>query len=180
VRIRRPAPCFAVWYLAAPWHARPLAWLAAAVTNAFNESLIRKLEFEGATVRFLTNLETRAGGNLGDVLLEVNPLLYTYGTAIVVALVLASRGGWKKLLLGIAVLIPFQAWGIAFDVLAQVVRAGAQVASQAGLVGWKAELTALGYQLGSLIFPPVAPVLAWAVMQRSFIDKLTGSNTDLS
>jgi hypothetical protein len=173
-------PCFAIWYLIAPWHARPIAWLARITINIFNEALIRGLEFDGAIARFVTNLETRAGGNLGDVLLELNPLVYTYGTAIVAALVLASRGGWKKLLLGIAILIPFQAWGIGFDVLAQVVRAGAQVASQAGLLGWKAELVALGYQLGSLMFPPVAPVLVWAVMQKNFIDKLVGSGPELT
>ncbi len=167
------APCFAAWYWTAAWLARPAAWLARAAIWLADGGIVNGLEWEEGIARFVTNIEMSASPAQAAVLLvEVNPLLYTYGIAIVAALMLASRASWRKLLLGVALLLPFQAWGIAFDVLAQIVRAGPQAASQVSLVGWKAEGVALGYQLGSLIFPTLAPVLLWAGMGRSFIEGL--------
>jgi hypothetical protein len=72
-----------------------------------------------------------------------------------------------------------QAWSIAFDFLAQLVRAGPEAMARANLVGWRAEAVALGYQLGSLIFPAVAPVITWAALRRSFIQELIGARSTL-
>ena len=84
---------------------------------------------------------------------------------------LAARAKAWKILVGAAVLLPFQSWGIAFDFLAQVgVRLGPEVSAQAGLQGWRAETIALGYQLGSLIFPTLLPVVVWA----TFSELITG------
>lgn len=173
-------PCFALWYLLAPWQGRVLAWLAKFTLSFANEGVIRALEFEGSLARFVTNLEVRNAAQAGDVVFEVNPLLYAYGTAIVVALMAASRANWRKYLIGLAVLVPFQVWGIAFDVLAQAVRGGTSIASQAGLIGWKAEAAALGYQLGSLIFPAVVPIVTWAMLEQRFIAAAVLDRSDRS
>jgi hypothetical protein len=70
-------------------------------------------------------------------------------------------------------------WGIAFDFLAQVgVRLGPEVAMQAGLVGWRREVIAFGYQLGSLVLPGVVPVILWASLNRPFIERLPGSGSE--
>jgi hypothetical protein len=72
----------------------------------------------------------------------------------------------------VAVLLPFQAWGIAFDFLAQIARLGSDASAQAGLSGWRLEGVALGYQVGSLLFPSLMPVVLWAAFSRRFIEGL--------
>jgi len=168
-------PCLAAWYWLAPWLDRPAAWLAQGLV-ALHGELVASIEIDGRLLDFVTRLAARtASGERGVVIVEVNPMLSTYGTPFLAALVLASRGGWRKLALGLAALLPFQAWSIAFDFLAQVLRAGPETASQAGLVGWRAELTALAYQLGSLLFPTLAPVAVWVAMQARYVRQLAGT-----
>ncbi len=168
------APCLAAWYWVAPWLARPAAWLARAIIALCANDVVSSLEFQARTVVFVTSIEVRQGaGPLGSVLVEVNPLIYTYGAALFAALMLASRARPWPILAGLALLLPFEAWGIAFDFLVNVgVRSGADVASQAGVIGWTREFVALAYQLGALIFPALAPVLVWALVERRFIAAL--------
>ncbi len=164
-------PSLAAWYWIAPWLARPAAWLARGIVGLCAYDVVSGLEFQARTLVFVTSIEVRQGaGAVATLIVEVNPLLYTYGIALFVALMLASRARPWPIVAGLALLLPFQAWGIAFDFLVNVgVRSGAEVASQAGVVGGMREFVALAYQLGTLIFPALAPVLVWAAMQRRFI-----------
>jgi hypothetical protein len=92
---------------------------------------------------------------------------------------LAAHARWWKILAGAAMLLPFQAWGIAFDFLAQVgLRLGPEISAQAGLSGWRSEAVALGYQVGSLILPSLMPVVLWAVSSRLFIESVLRSRDD--
>ena len=169
------APCFALWYLIAPWYDRPAAWLARMLIDAWHDGLVDALEIQPHLVTFVTSLDVHAQGGVGRLLLEVNPLLYGFGAPLLAALLLASRAPWTKLLLGLAALLPFQAWGIAFDFLAQIVRTGAGVSAQAGLLGWRTEFVALAYQVGSLIFPALAPVALWVAFNRPLFGALIGA-----
>lgn len=166
-------PCFALWYGLAPWLDRPAAWLARIVVSFVREGLVSALEFDGRLVDFVTPLEVRQAGNpTGLLVVEVNPLLSTYGAPLFAALVLASRGGWRRFVLGLAILLPFQAWGIAFEFLAQILRTDRAMVEQAGLGGWRAPFIALAYQAGSLIFPTLVPLATWAALERRFIESL--------
>jgi len=49
---------------------------------------------------------------------------------------------------------------------------GAEVAAQTGFASWQIELIALGYQLGALIFPALAPIGLLLAFNRSFIPML--------
>src|SRR4029434_3587511 len=93
----------------------------------------------GARVSVVRGFEVRPPAGAGAMLVQVNPLVSTYGAALFAALLLASRGGWGKVLLALAILVPFQAWSIAFDFLAQLVRAGPEAISRANLHDWRAE-----------------------------------------
>lgn len=163
-------PCFALWYLAAPWYDRPAGWLARILLDLWHDGLVDALEYQARLVTFVTSLEVAAQGGVGRLVLEVNPLLYGFGAPLLAALLLASRAPWTKILLGVVALIPFQAWGIAFDALAQVMREAPALAPRAGLAGARAEVAALAYQLGSLILPTLVPVALWVWWQRPFID----------
>ena len=136
-----------------------------------------EVEQPGVDLVFVTTLEVQqATGQAALLVPEVNPLLYTFGLAFFVALMLAARAPWGKILAGAVLLLPFQAWGIAFDFLAQVgIRLGPEVAAQAGLSGWRTEAIALGYQVGALILPSLMPVVLWAIFNRPFIEGLLRS-----
>jgi hypothetical protein len=173
-------PCFAAWYFSAQYHAAVAGWLARASVNQFRPGLVSALERSGLDLVFVTSIKVHpAPGQTALLLPEVNPLLYTYGLALFVALMLAARATWWKILVGVALLLPFQSWGIAFDFLMQVgIRLGPDVAAQAELSGWRREAVALGYQIGSLILPSFIPVLLWAFFNRLFVERaLRGPRT---
>lgn len=172
--------CFAAWYAGARYHAIVAGTLARAIIEPFGSNLVASLEQSGFDLEFVTRIAVRAATGESAVLVpEVNPLLYTYGLAFFAALMLAARAKWWKIVVGALVLLPFQAWGIAFDFLVQVgVKVAPEISAQAGLVGWRREFIALGYQLGSLIFPTLMPVLLWAGFNRSFIGRALRSKRE--
>jgi hypothetical protein len=164
-------PCFAAWFFAAPWHAAIVGPLALQFVEPWRTGLVSALERSGYMLSFVTELEIgSAGGRVGLLVAEVNPLIYTYGLALFLALMLATRARVWKILLGAAIMLLFQAWSVAFDFLLQVaVLSGPEVASRAGLLGWQREAIAIGYQAGALLFPSLVPVLLWALFNRAFI-----------
>ena len=171
-------PCFAAWYFSAPYHAAVAGRLARLLANQFTTGIVSALEQTGTVLVFVTTIKVHpAPGQTALLVPEVNPMLYTYGLALFLALMLAERAKWWKVLAGVAVLLPFQAWGIAFDFLAQVgIQLGAEVSAQAGLLGWRAEAIALCYQLGVLIFPSLVPIVLWAASSELFKVSVTGSH----
>lgn len=169
-------PCFAAWYFSAQYHTAVSGGLARIFVDQFRSGIVSALEQSGLDLIFVTTLEVHPAPGLSAVLTpEVNPLLYTYGLAFFLTLMLASCAKWWQILVGAVVLLPFQSWGIAFDFLAQVgVKLGPDVSVQAGLLGWR-EAIALGYQIGNLIFPSLIPVVLWAVFNRQFIESVLRS-----
>ena len=170
-------PCFAAWYFSAKYHAFVAGKLALLLVDQFKSGIVSALEHPGFDLVFVTTIETHpAPGQTAVLVPEVNPLLYTYGLAFFLALMLAARAKWWKILIGAIVLLPFQSWGIAFDFLVQVgVKLGPGVSAQAGLFGWRAEVIALGYQIGNLIFPSLIPAVLWAGFSRPFIESVLRS-----
>ena len=171
-------PCFAAWYFSAPYHAAVAGRLARLFANQFTTGIVSALEQTGTVLVFVTTIKVHpAPGQTALLVPEVNPMLYTYGLALFLALMLAERAKWWKVLAGVAVLLLFQAWGIAFDFLAQVgIQLGTEVSAQAGLLGWRAEAIALCYQLGVLIFPSLVPIVLWAASSELFKVSVTGSH----
>jgi hypothetical protein len=167
-------PAFALWYLVAPWHASIAGGFALAWLEVLSPGLAASFDRTGQTLAFVTTLRIHsATGQEGVLVLEVGALIYTYGLALLLALMLATRARWWKLLAGAAMLLPFQGWGLALDLLLQVgVGLGPDIAAQAGLANWRREAIALGYQAGSVILPSLTPVIAWAILCRPFIEGL--------
>jgi hypothetical protein len=163
--------CFAAWYFSAQLQAAVVGRLARVLVELFKSGIVSALERSGFELVFVTTLEVHpVPGQTAVLLAEVNPLLYTYGLALFLALMLASRARWWTILVGAVALLPFQSFGVACDFLVQVgVRFGPDVAAQAGLLDWRREAIALGYQLGSLILPSLVPVVMWAGFNRPFI-----------
>lgn len=113
-------PCSAIWYLTAPYHTALVGRMARLLVNQFTSGIVSSLERSGLDLVFVTTIKVRH--ELGQTALltpEVNPMIYTYGLALFVALMLAECASWWKILVGAIVLLPFQSWSIAFEVLAQ-------------------------------------------------------------
>ena len=86
------------------------------------------------------------------------------------ALMLAANAGWRRILLGAVVLLPFEVWGVAFDVMSQItIRSGYEAQMSSGYSSSARELVALCYQLGTLIFPTVTSIFMWGFLERRFV-----------
>lgn len=166
-------PTLALWYGARDWVVTPPAWLAGEALRHLYPSWVLGMERDGVSHVLVTNLRILAqNGQIGELAPEIRALSYCYGSALLPALLLASRakGLWWKLPAGLALLIPFQAWGISFAWLLQVaVQSGPQVAHQAGFSSLGINLVAVGYQFGYLLFPALAPVLIWFAFDRRLV-----------
>jgi hypothetical protein len=136
-----------------------------------------------------------------EVMLQANALMYCYGVAVLVGLVMATPLDWKRTFAqiggGLLALIPLQAFSLVGDALKSVgydlapavsaglsdagygvaaMAAGASAAGAAQAVlashGLTAEVIGLWYQFGYLIVPPIVPVVVWILFNRRFIESL--------
>ena len=160
-------PCSAVWYVVAQYHSAVVGKLARVLVNQFTTGIVSALERTELNMVFVTTIKVQhETGQTALLTPEVNPMTYTYGLALFAALMLAERATWWKILAGAAVLLLFQSWSIAFEVLAQIMQLGTNVSDQAGVRGWRLMTVDIGYQLGTFIFPSLIPVVLWAASSR--------------
>jgi hypothetical protein len=171
---------FAVWYLA-DWL---LVWPVALLTELITRSTfdwVKNVEQMGSLVTFVTSLKPDEAANPSGVKavlsVESNVLLFSFGLPMLAALILAAqepRRVWM-LLIGYAVLLPFQTFSVVADFLKNTaILAGPAVASQTNLNAWQREVIVFCYQFGTLILPTVAPAIVWVLMHRRFLERLAG------
>lgn len=169
--------CFAAWYLCASQYSAIVGGIAHMIVGWLAAGTVSAVERSGPALSFVTTIEVHPGGTRTAVLLlDVNALIYTYGFALYLALMLAARARAWKFLLGAGVLLGIQGWGIAFEFLADIaVKLGPGIGAQVGLGGWRGQAIALGYQVGCLILPSLAPVVLWALLNRTYIAHMLGA-----
>ena len=171
---------FAVWYLTAPLLVWPVALLAELFTRSTFD-WVKSVEQMGPLITFVTSLKPAEGSNPAGVKavvsVESNVLLFSFGLPMLAALILAAREPRRvrMLLLGFVVLLPFQTFSVVADFLKNVaILAPPAVSSQTGINAFQREVIAFCYQFGTLILPTVAPAIAWVLMHRRFLEKLSG------
>ena len=171
--------CLGLWYWKAEWFNGPAVMLSGWIMQWFFSGWMESVEWSQRILRVATTLKFSISPGMPEgeyaLVLELNPLIYGFGLPLFVALFLAGSeaNNWRKLALGALLLIPFQAWGICFDLLKQVaVTAGPVISEQTGFSPWQVEGIALGYQFGALILPAVAPLGLWLAFNRRFIPML--------
>ena len=168
---------FSLWYAAARPLSLGVAWGAGALLQAgapveraparwTAPQVVFDVELDGAT----TYRNRIPAGAVFE--LAANPLRQTFGLPFFLALLLASRAPriLAKALLGGALLVALAALGLACEVainLGAIVGPGGTTPVSFNPV--QATLAALGFQLGTLIFPTVVPVMLWAAMDPRFI-----------
>jgi len=171
---------FAVWYLAAPLLVWPVALLTELITRSTFD-WVKNVEQMGPLVTFVTSLKPDEAANPSGVKavlsVESNVLLFSFGLPMLAALILAAQEPHRvwMLLIGYAVLLPFQTFSVVADFLKNAaILAGPAVASQTNLNAWQREVIAFCYQFGTLILPTVAPAIVWVLLHRRFLERLAG------
>jgi hypothetical protein len=171
---------FAVWYLAAPLLVWPVALLTELITRSTFD-WVKNVEQMGPLVTFVTSLKPDEAANPSGVKavlsVESNVLLFSFGLPMLAALILAAQEPHRvwMLLIGYAVLLPFQTFSVVADFLKNAaILAGPAVASQTNLNAWQREVIVFCYQFGTLILPTVAPAIVWVLMHRRFLERLAG------
>lgn len=152
-----------------------VAWMPGvfeSVTQEFSSALVMT-RFEAA------GFEGAPEGQVAMLSTEVDALMYCYGWPILLALVMATPLTWRRtflqLGLGLLVLVPAQAFGIAGEILLQLsYNFGDDVRTAVEAAGASQYVIAFWYQFGYLILPPIVPVVAWILMNRPFIESIAG------
>lgn len=173
---------FAAWHVSAKPVSMLAAWGAAGIIVAVEpvervlprwreDQVVFDVEVDGGTA-YRNRLPA------GTVLeVPVDPRKQTYGLAFFLALLLASRARpiAPKALAGAAALALLAAVGVASEIALQlggVMGPSGSPLIVAGVV--TRNIAALGFQLGTLIFPTVAPVMLWAAMDARLVKAMAG------
>lgn len=173
---------FFVWYVTAAFHLAPVTLLASKLLNLIVPDALMWLKLDGHTLVLASNFGRDAGGMVvsppvgEDVLgFHLNPLIYCYSLPLLTALMLATpgRARWVNLLWSILLLLPVELFSMIFSVLKTLTfDVGAAFQAQQGLSQSGVDLIALGYQIGTLLLPMVAPLIIWMALNRDFITQL--------
>ena len=168
---------FAIWYFTAPLLSAPAIWLTTLVLNGFHPDLIDSVDRSGHIAVFVTGLQVvvpdAPAGAVGQLIVEKNPLIYSWNLPLLVALLFATDDRFfsvGKLLLVYVLLLPFHAWGLGFDIIKTLaLNTGPEVAQQLGYSGWSLEFIGLGYQFGYLMLPVIGATTIWVGMNQGLI-----------
>ncbi|MBT8069422.1 MAG: hypothetical protein KJO80_03210 [Gammaproteobacteria bacterium] len=174
---------FMLWYYLSAFHGAPVRMLA-------SELLSRVLGDEFLNIipnpdrHYLFQAQTRIPFQFPDGSREalgfiVNPLIYGYGLPLLFGLVMASGVSLLRkmaiLLTGYVCVMLIQVWGVFWQTLKMLAFNFGPDAHQVVIdAGVSDELIALCYQLGVLIFPPLAPVIIWVLANWELIEHFTG------
>jgi hypothetical protein len=170
---------FFLWFYLAPLLVWPVGRLVEAVLVALLPDAIDGLQPVRHSFDVLTLIpaERLVQGRVALLTFSVNPMIYGYGVPLLFGLVMATPRlrVWQRalqVLVGYAVLVLVQAWGITWEVLKDMqLKLGPLAAQTVAELGIPENLVALCYQLGYLILPPVAPLVVWILLNRRFLDR---------
>lgn len=160
-----------------------LMWLPGRVLDAALTGLYPSLFDDVVQLGFRYEVQTaiqlpqRVDGRLALLTLQINPMIYAWGMALLFGLTMATPTTIKRrlvqLVVAYLVISLVAAWGAFWETWVnlafQAGEAGAAAAAGAGLAP---TLIALMYQLGYLMLPAVIPLAAWILMNRPFLERV--------
>lgn len=173
---------FFVWYISAAFHLAPITLLTGKLLAWLVPDALMWLRLDGHTLVLASNFGHDASGAIvsppvGDDVLgfHLNPLIYSYSLPLLAALILATPGKQKgsNLLWGLLLLLPTEVFSMTFSVLKTLTfEVGAAFQTQQGMTQTHADMLALGYQMGTLLLPMIAPLVIWVALHRDFLTQL--------
>lgn len=174
---------FMLWFYLSPFHGVPARILADAILSELLGDHFHRI-IEEPNQAFLFQVETTIQYLFRDGTTEalgfiVNPLVFTYGLPLLFGLVMGSDVSWLRkagiLLIGYVVITGVQVWGVVFQSLKMLsFNFGPQTHELVREAGISDGVIALGYQLGSLILPALAPIFVWVLSNRPLVEQFVG------
>ena len=174
--------CYWAWYALAEVTTLLVVYLTEPLLQLAFPKLIGSIEQVGHLVEVVANVtvapQNVPRGMVAELPIPVNPLIYSYGLPLTLALILASPLIYIKtlrnILISIILFLLIQIWGVSFEALKVLfLQTPPKLIGNARLLSWQLDIIALGYQLGVLILPAVTPIIIWVLFYRDFIASYT-------
>lgn len=178
---------FMLWFYLSAFHGAPARLAAEAILQHLLGSDFARIIVE-PNQNFLFQVETNISFTFRDGTTEalgfvVNPLIFTYGLPLLFGLVMGSDVSWLRkltiMLIGYVVITGVQIWGVVWQSLKMLAfNFGAQSHAIVQAHGISDGAIALGYQLGTLILPALAPIFIWVLSNRPLVEQFVGWSAD--
>ena len=174
---------FMLWYYLSAFHVVPARLASAAILEHLLGDDFRRIIAEPSR-QFIYLVETNIPFTFRDGSTEalgflVNPLVFSYGLPLLFGLVMGSNVGWRRklglMVIGYLVITAVQIWGVVWESLKLLAfNFGDQTHAVVQLHGLSDSVIALCYQLGTLIFPALAPIFIWVLGNRPLVEQFVG------
>ena len=174
---------FMLWFYLSAFHGAPARIFADAILGHLLGSDFSRIVVE-PNQHFLFLVETQIQFTFRDGTTDalgfvINPLIFSYGLPLLFGLVMGSDVSWVRkaviMLIGYVVITMVQIWGVVFESLKMLAfNFGEQTHAIVNSQGISDSTIALGYQLGTLIFPALAPIFVWVLTNRPLVEQFVG------
>jgi hypothetical protein len=178
---------FMLWFYLSAFHGAPARIAADHILSSLLQDDFHRIIVEPSQ-HFLFQVETTIQFTFRDGTTEnlgfiVNPLVFSYGLPLLFGLVMGSDVSWLRkasiLLIGYVVILGVQIWGVVFQSLKMLSFNFGEQTHQVILGHGVSDTTiAMGYQLGTLILPALAPIFVWVLTNRPLVEQFVGWGAD--
>ena len=178
---------FMLWFYLSAFHGAPARIASEAILGQILGSDFYRIIVE-PNQHFLYQVETHIQFTFRDGTTEalgfiVNPLIFSYGLPLLFGLVMGSDVSWIRkfviMLIGYSVITMVQIWGVVWQSLKMLAfNFGEQSHAVVLSHGISDGSIAMGYQLGTLIFPALAPIFVWVLSNRPLVEQFVGWQAD--
>ena len=174
---------FMLWFYLSAFHGAPARLASEAILSHILGSDFYRIIVE-PNQHFLYQVETQIqftfrDGSTDALGFVINPLIYSYGLPLLFGLVMGSDVSWLRkiiiMLTGYVVITGVQIWGVVWNALKMLsFNFGEQTHAIVLSHGVSDASIALGYQIGTLIFPALAPIFVWVLSNRPLVEQFVG------
>jgi hypothetical protein len=174
---------FMLWFYLSAFHGTPARLASEAILSHILGSDFYRIIVE-PNQHFLYQVETQIqftfrDGSTDALGFVINPLIYSYGLPLLFGLVMGSDVSWLRkiiiMLTGYVVITGVQIWGVVWNALKMLsFNFGEQTHAIVLSHGVSDASIALGYQIGTLIFPALAPIFVWVLSNRPLVEQFVG------
>ena len=178
---------FMLWFYLSAFHGAPARIAVDAILGQILGSNFHQVIVE-PNQHFLFQVETNIPFTFRDGTTEalgfiINPLIFSYGLPLLFGLVMGSDVSWLRkgmiLLIGYVTITGVQIWGVVWQSLKMLAfNFGSQTHQIVTDAGISDSAIALSYQLGTLIFPALAPIFVWVLTNRPLVEQFVGWQAD--
>jgi len=178
---------FMLWFYLSAFHGIPARLASEAILSHVLGSDFSRIIVE-PNQHFLFQVETQIQFTFRDGTTDalgfvVNPLVFSYGLPLLFGLVMGSDVSWIRklviMLIGYSVITLVQIWGVVWQSLKMLAfNFGEQTHAIVQSHGVSDSAIALGYQLGTLILPALAPIFVWVLTNRPLVEQFVGWQAD--